>query len=273
MTEALTVRSITERDSVKKRFAEVLGKRAPQFISSILSLANGKLNGCDPNSIVGSCMVAATLDLPVNPELGLAHLIPYNSRNGKQAQFQLGYKGLIQLAIRSGQYKHLNTCPVYEGQLKSYNKLTAELELDMDVEDGESPIGYAAYLQTITGYSHAIYWTYAKVEAHAARFSQAFKNGKKDSLWFTDFDAMAQKTVLKHLISHWGPMSVALQTAVRTDQQSFTDLSGDGDYIDAQAETMDDDRDKGIDSLGPSTSQAEPTKETKPKTKDKKDLL
>lgn len=270
MTEALTVGNIVGRDSVKKRFSEVLGKRSPQFISSILSLANGKLKGCDPNSIVGSCMIAATLDLPVNPELGLAHLVPYRNKGKLEAQFQLGYKGLTQLAIRSGQYKHLNTCPVYEGQLVRYNKLTGELEIDPEVADEGEPIGYAAYLQTVAGYSHAVYWTREQIEKHAHRFSQAVKKGRPDSPWATDFDAMAQKTVLKHLISRWGPMSVDLQGAVRFDQSVARGMDAEPDYIDAETVEGEDDSDKGNESLGPIM---EPAKTKKTKTKDKEELL
>lgn len=236
------------RDDVKSRFNEVLGKRAPQFISSMISLSNGKLKKCDAKSVIASCMVAATLDLPINSELGLAHLVPYAGK----AQFQIGYKGLTQLAIRSGQYRHLNTCCVYQGQLKSFNKLTGELELDQDVEDSGEAVGYAAYLETVSGYSHAVYWTRQQVEKHALRFSQAFKKEKKDSPWFTDFDSMAQKTVLKHLIGRWGPMSVDVQTAVRFDQSTQASIGGEPMFDDAlDVEQIEDDSEKGIESLGP----------------------
>lgn len=276
MTQALSVKTICDRPAIKGRFEEVLGKRAPQFVSSMLALANTSLKGCCPNSVVGACMIAATLDLPIQPELGLAYVIPYNSKAGKKAQFQMGYKGLVQLAIRSGQYRYLNCCPIYEGQLVRIDKLSGSIEIDGTKPDEGEVIGYAAYLETVTGFAHAIYWTKEQVLTHAKRFSQAFSRGRKDSPWTTDFDAMAQKTVLKHLLSHWGPLSVALQESVRMDQAHVPHVDASPDYIDTDATVedsdSDDDSEKGIASLGPASK---PVSEELPQTKttNKEELL
>jgi len=212
-----TVSTLVKKDSVKSRFTEVLGHRAPQFCSSIIAISQQRhLANCDPNSVLASAMVAATLNLPVNQTLGLAYIVPYAGK----AQFQIGYKGLVQLAIRSGQYKHLNTFAVYEGQIIKTSKKTGQVEFNDDVEDSGDPIGYGAFLETVNGYQHTVYWKTSEIIDHAERFSQAYRAKKKDSPWLTDFDSMAKKTVLKSLLTHWGPMSIDIETAVSRDMST-----------------------------------------------------
>ena len=171
------------------------------------------LRNCNPMTVLGSAMVAATLDLPVVPTLGLAYIVPYKG----QCQFQLGYKGLIELAERSGQFKNIIDEVVYEGQLVRKNKFTGEYEFDEDAKTSDKVIGYMARMDLINGFSKTIFWTKEEVEAHATKFSQAFR-AKRGTPWVSDFDAMARKTVLKALFAKCAPKSVAIQNAIKFDQ-------------------------------------------------------
>ena len=206
-------KNILANESMKKKFTEILGKKAPGFMASILSLYNSDSNftKVDGYSVVNSALIAATLDLPINKEFGFAWIIPY----GNKAQFQVGYKGYIQLALRTGQYNNLNVIEVYEGQLKSYNPLTEEIELELAGDArGKKIIGYAFYMKLLNGFEKTIYWTIEEVRAHAEKFSKTYKKGP----WQTDFDAMAKKTVLKNGLTKWGILSVEMQKAIETDQ-------------------------------------------------------
>lgn len=215
--QAPTLQSLMGSGAVTKKLNDVLGseKKASAFISSVISVANGNnlLRKADPMTVLGSAMVAATLDLPVVPTLGMAYIVPYKG----QAQFQLGYKGLIELAERSGQFRNIIDEAVYEGQLVKKNKFTGEYEFDEDAKKSDVVIGYMARMDLINGFSKTIFWTKEEVEAHARKFSQAFRSGYA-SPWKSDFDAMARKTVLKALFSKYAPKSIAIQQAIKFDQ-------------------------------------------------------
>lgn len=212
-----SLQQLMNSGAVMKKLNDVLGseKKAASFISSVISVANGNsmLRNAAPMTILGSAMVAATLDLPVVPTLGLAYIVPYKG----QAQFQLGYKGLIELAERSGQFKNIIDEVVYEGQLVKKNKFTGEYEFDEDAKTSDKVLGYMARMDLVNGFSKTIFWTKEEVEAHAKKYSQAFSRGYS-SPWKSDFDAMARKTVLKALFSKYAPKSVAMQQAVKFDQ-------------------------------------------------------
>lgn len=218
-----TVETLMSKSDVKSKFTDVLGKKAPGFIASIITASKNNLKDVEPGSILKSAMTAATLDLPIEQNLGFAYLVPYNNKvNGqwiKQAQFQLGYKGYIQLAIRSGQYKTINAIEVYEGEIKKINRLTGEIELNENESeiDRSKVIGYMAYFRLINGFEKSLYMSKEEVEAHAKKYSKVYASGKS-CLWKTDFDAMAIKTVLKRLISKYGIMSIEMQKAVLSDQ-------------------------------------------------------
>lgn len=210
--KGITLKALLNTESVKKRFEEVLGERSQQFTTSILSLYNSDTNlqKCEPMSIISSAMVAASLDLPVNKSLGYAWIIPY----GNKAQFQLGYKGYIQLALRTGQYKHINVIEIYEGELQKWDRLTEELIIDYEKRKSDNVVGYAAYFELINGFKKTVYWTKEEVERHRQRFS------KSDFGWKNDWDAMAKKTVLKNMLSKWGILSVELQKAFIQDNEN-----------------------------------------------------
>lgn len=204
-----TLKGLMESDAVKKRFEEILKNRAAQYMSSIVNLVNSEaqLQQCQPMSVIASCVVAATLDLPIDKNLGYAWVVPYKGR----ATFQLGYKGYIQLALRTGQYKAINAIPVREGELVSWNPLTEELNIDFANKKSDKVIGYAGYFQLINGFRKTVFWTVDEIVAHKKKFS------KSDFGWKNDWDAMALKTVIRNMLSKWGILSVEMQNAYVED--------------------------------------------------------
>lgn len=242
LTTVSTLQSMLANLSVKKRFEEMLGTKAAGFMSSIMTITNGNkaLQSCDPKTILSAASIAATLDLPINPNLGFAAIIPY----GSEAQFQVMYKGYVQLAMRTGQYKLLNVSEVYEGEIKSVNRITGEITFDFEAKKSDKIIGYCSYMRLINGFEKYLYMTREDIDRHAKRYSQTYKSQKdyirNNSKWTTDFDAMAKKTVLKLLISKYGIMSIDMQTALQADQAVVKDNgNGDVDYVYADSQTID----------------------------------
>lgn len=242
-TRQLTTKDFFARTDVRQKFEEMLGKRAPQFITSVLQIANSNelLSKADPISIYNSAALAATLDLPLNNNLGFAYIVPYNAKQKDNsykmvAQFQMGYKGFIQLAQRSGQFKTISATPIYEGQLVEMNPLTGFV-FDFS-KKGEKVIGYAAYFALINGFEKTLYMTNEEVQKHASKFSQTYKKGF--GLWKDEFDSMATKTVLKLLLAKFAPLSVEMQKAVLTDQAIIKDDTGsEVEYTDHTDVTID----------------------------------
>jgi recombination protein RecT len=233
---AVSVKGIFERDTIKKKIQEMIGNKAPGFITSVLqSVSNNVLlSKADPMTIYNAAMIAATLDLPINPNLGFAYIVPYKG----QAAFQMGYRGYIQLAQRTGQYEAINMVKIYENQFKSFNALTEELNCDFTIQGSGKIVGYAAYFRLVNGFSKTSYWSTEQVTEHAKRFSQSF--GSNSSPWKTDFDAMAMKTVLKNTLAKWGILSIEMQMAVKTDQAVIRDENGQNvDYPDGRDEFQD----------------------------------
>lgn len=218
--------SMTE---TKSRFAEVLKDKAPAFLSSVLTAYNTNpyLRECEPQSILSSAMVAATLDLPINPNLGFAYIVPYK----QVATFQIGWKGLVQLAMRSGQYKTINVCEVYDGQLISADPFVGSFVFDASAKKSDKVIGYVAYEKLLNGFEKQVYMTKENAEAHAKKFSQSYRAGR--GVWIDDFDSMALKTVLKALLSKWGILSVEMRQAIEHDQ-AVVDTDGTPVYVDNQ---------------------------------------
>lgn len=238
MSNQLTTKSLFEREDVKQKFKELLGKRASSFMTSVLQIAaqNQLLAKADPVSIYQAAAVAATLDLPLNQNLGFAYIIPYNDKQkGQVAQFQIGYKGFIQLAQRSGQFKSIYATPVYQGQIKSEDPLNG-YEFDFSVKS-DVLVGYAAKFKLLNGYEATLYMTVDQLKKHGTQYSQTFKKGF--GLWKDNFDAMAQKTVLKLLLSKFAPLSVEMQKAVISDQSVINNAdTEDVTYIDNTPEPV-----------------------------------
>ena len=219
-TKQVTVKGFFSQDAVRSKFEEVMGnkQKSSAFVTSVLSVvsSNTALQNAEPQSIYMAAMMAATLDLPINQNLGFAYIIPY----GNKAQFQLGAKGFKQLALRSGQFKTISDAPIYEGQLISEDPLRGFV-FDFTKPSTGKIIGYASYFALINGFEKTYYMTKEQVEAHAKRYSKTF--AYESSTWKTNFDSMALKTVTKLNLSKYAPLSVEMQRAVVADQAVIRD--------------------------------------------------
>ena len=253
------VKNLLNRGSVKERFNAILGKKSAQFMASLVNVVSGsaKLLDCDPNSVMAAAFVAATYDLPIDGNLGFAAIVPYkNSAKDPAtgqwtkvsvAQFQMMYKGFVQLAIRSHEYQKINCSDVYEDEFVGYNPITGECQFVNDFSQcsqrakGEFGriVGYYAWFRLHSGYTAELYMSRAEVEYHARKYSKSYQNdlrfGRQTSLWSSNFDAMARKTVLKQLLSRWGILSIDVQRAIQDDQKVY-DASGESSYADSQGE-------------------------------------
>lgn len=229
-------------DTYKNLINQTLGNpdRAANFVASITSAVatNPMLQECDAGTIVSAGLLGETLQLSPSPQLGHFYLVPYNDKKrGKVAQFQLGYKGYIQLAIRSGQYKKLNVLAIKEGELNHYDPLNEEIDVTLIENDAErekaETIGYYAMFEYINGFRKAIYWSKEKMENHAKTYSASYRS-HNGSFWDKDFDAMAFKTMLRQLISKWGVMSVDFQNIQKAfdADMAVIDEKNNYDYVD-----------------------------------------
>lgn len=200
-------------------------KRVSRFVAGITSAVavNPTLQECDPSTILSGALLGESLGLSPSPQLGQYYLVPFNNtkKGCKDAQFQLGYKGYIQLALRSGYYKHLNVLAIKKGELIKYDPFTEVIEVNPiqdEIEREKAPtVGYYAFFEYLNGFRKCLYWSREKMEAHALRYSKGYSAKKGYTFWEKDFDGMAYKTMLRQLISKWGVMSVDLQTAIEAD--------------------------------------------------------
>lgn len=218
----LSAISVFKQDDVVKKFQELLGKRASSFLTTVMSVvaSNDLLKNAEPKSVYLSALVSATLDLPINPNLGFAYIVPYKKDWKQIAQFQMGYKWFIQLAQRSGQFKTISASPVYEWQLIEENPLTGFV-FDWTKKESDIIIGYASYFSLLNGFEKTFYMTKKELENHGKKYSQTYKRWY--GVWNDDFDAMAIKSVIKLLLAKYAPLSVEMQTAVLTDQWLIQD--------------------------------------------------
>ncbi|KAA5532691.1 recombinase [Taibaiella lutea] len=220
------LKSVLSAESVTVQFKNALKEHSDMFIASVIDLygSDSSLQQCDAGAVVKECLKAAVLKLPINKSLGFAYVIGFNNTKGKDAEgkwikvmeptFQLGYKGYIQLAMRTGQYKIINADLVYEGEFKTKNKLTGEFDLTGE-KKSETVIGYFAHIEMLNGFSKTLYMTKDKVDAHAKRYSKSYNS--TSSPWKSNFDEMATKTVLRNLLSHYGFLSVEMAGAMNQD--------------------------------------------------------
>lgn len=224
--QKLTIESLVHNEDFINRAEDILKDGTPQFMASVLTLKNSNklLAECDPIKLYNCCLMAAALKLPFNQNLGQAYIIPFKG----EPQLQIGYKGFIQLAQRSGQFRRINCSDVRKGEIKKRNRLTGEIEFEW-LEDAEHDqaeiIGYVAYFELLNGYQQTLYMSKAEVESHAKRYSQTYKQGF--GVWKDNFDAMAKKTVLKRILNQYAPLSVDMQKAMEYDQ-----ADADGRYPD-----------------------------------------
>lgn len=219
--------------NIKKRFSELLDKNASNFMQTLLTIynSNDALKKCDPVSILAAAGLAATLNLSLSPSLGQAHIVPYKDK----AVFQIGWRGLVQLAHRTGRYTTVHSGVVREGEIRGVDCITGELIRGEKISD--TVVGYVAYMELLNGFRKTLYMTLEEIQAHAEKYSQSYaydlRSGKKSSVWSTNFDAMAKKTVLKLLLNRWGIMSSNLSEAIQADQSvitksTFTYVDNDG---------------------------------------------
>lgn len=232
----MTTKALFAMPAVAGKFREILGKKGDGFVASVLSVVNNNalLAKAEPRSILNSALLAASLDLPINQNLGFAAIVPFN--NGREhrveGQFQMMTRGYVQLAIRSGQYKTINVTEVRDGEIRSVNRFTGEYEFGPAVSD--RIIGYMAYFRLTNGFEKYFFMTVEELNQHAQRFSQTYKRGY--GLWVDNFDAMARKTVLKLLLSKFGVLSVQMQHAVTADggvvRSDVTEGEVTADFVD-----------------------------------------
>lgn len=239
-----TLKELLNTAEVKSKFQAMLGDNAEAFGISVLNVTNtnSTLQTADPKSILFAAGIAASLSLPIDPNLGFAYIVPYNitSKDGSKktmAQFQMGYKGFIQLAMRSGVFKTLGCIPVYENETDEdvQRRINSIIEPD---RDDEKVVGYAAYFKLTNGFEKSLYMTINQLRKHGLKYSKSFN--RSNSLWQNNFEAMASKTVLKLLISKYAPLSIDMQMAAKTDQAIVNDWDGtDVTYADNEADDLD----------------------------------
>lgn len=238
--------AVINSDGYKRMINNTLGspQRAARFVTAITSAVsnNPALQDCDASTIVSAGLLGECLNLSPSPQLGQYYLVPFKDRKNSRtvAQFQLGYKGYIQLAIRSGQYKKLNVLPIKQGELINFNPLEEEIEVqliesEIDRENAQT-IGYYAMFEYTNGFKKAIYWSREKMESHAEKYSMGYKAHKGYTFWEKDFDGMACKTMLRQLISKWGIMSTDMEKAV-TNDMAIINENGEAEYIENLPET------------------------------------
>ncbi len=212
-----TTVQLFRKDTVRQQFEKLLGAKAQGFISSVLQVTtNSKLlEKADPMTILNAALTAASLDLPINQSLGYSYIVPFKGK----AQFQIGWKGYVQLAQRTKQYKVINVVEVYENQFTSFNAMTEELTADFTIEGEGKAVGYVGYFKLLNGFEKTVYWSRSKVEKHAKKYSQSYQ--RNSGVWADGedgFTAMAKKTVVKLMLSQWGIMTIEMQTAQLADQ-------------------------------------------------------
>lgn len=257
------LKEILDRDNVKEKFHAMLGKKAAGFTTSIISAVNRNpsLKTADPGSVISAAAIAASLDLPINQNLGFAHIVPYKNK----AQFQMGWKGFVQLAMRSGQYKTMNVSEVYEGEIVSNNHITGEMEFDIEERKSDKIIGYVAYFKLLNGFEKYLYMTKGEVEAHGEKYSASYYS--KRGQWQKGFDYMAKKTVLKMLLSKYGILSIDMGKAIEYDQAEVSENGPEyldnPDMIETSSEPVDPESiRKEIDGEETIEGEVEPDEET-----------
>lgn len=260
--------NVLDSEGFRRRFNELLGARAPQFISSILSLvnANKQLQAIarnNPISVIQACLKAAVFNLPIDPGLGFAYIIPF----GNEATFIMGYKGLIQLAIRTGMYAKINAVDVREGEMKYYNRLTEEMDFEFIADEEERKktpvVGYCAYFKLTSGYEKCIYMSVKEIQLH----EQRFRKGKFMSpIWRDDFHSMALKTVLRRLLTKWGILSIDYQKTSAKSAAIAEDIAS-GKFDDEQVVEHIEDVPQNVDMETGEIK--EPTKESEQQAEEK----
>ena len=244
MSRQVAVQSMTRlqnmlsMESVREQFENALQENAGAFIASIIDLygSDSYLRQCDPNAVITECLKAATLKLPINRQLGFAYVVPYSVKGKPTPQFQIGYKGYTQLAMRTGQYKHLNAGIIYEGCEVEHDYLTGDITISGS-PTSDKAIGYFAYMALLNGFTKTVYMTKAEVEAHGKRYSASYNS--PGSAWKTNFDDMAKKTMMRQLLSKWGYLTTDMLSAFTADEDDVDSRVATEIEMEANAEIID----------------------------------
>lgn len=241
--QRLGITAYLTQEAVKDQINKVVGgKNGEKFVTAIVSAVNTNpaLSECTNQSILSGALLGHSLNLSPSPQLGHYYLVPFNNTKAgtKEAQFQMGYKGYIQLAIRSGQYKKLNVMAIKKGELEYFDPLNEDIQINLmvdswDEREAAETIGYYAFFELVNGFRKAIYWSKAKMEAHALKYSKGYQAKKGHTFWEKDFDGMAYKTMLRQLISKWGIMSIDMMSAIDADTAVIHE-DGTKDYVDTE---------------------------------------
>lgn len=241
--KAINIKAFLQLPATQKKIQELVDKNSASFATSIMQIVNSNpmLLNAEPMSIFNAACMAATLNLPINNNLGFAYLVPYkNSKTGHvEAQFQLGYKGFIQLAQRSGQFERLVSLPVYKDQLIEKDLINGfKFNWAIDPDEKEQPIGFYAYFKLINGFTAELYMSREQIDKHAKRYSQSYR--KNSGVWADNYEQMALKTVTKLLLSRQAPLSIEMQKAVLSDQSVIENVPEENfDYLDNQTDVLD----------------------------------
>lgn len=225
-TQKQGIATFLTSEKARENIVNVVGEKdAQRFISSVVSAVqtNPSLSECTNSSILSAALLGQSLNLPHSPQLGLYYFVPYKTKNGiTEAQFQISYRGIIALAMRTGQYKKIHAVEIKEGELVSYNPIEDEYKFEPITDYTERQklptIGYFGFFELINGFRKELYWSREQMDAHAKRYSASYRKGWSSSIWNTDFDKMALKTILKQLLNRFGTMSVEMQMAYSSDQ-------------------------------------------------------
>jgi len=226
MTPIESMKSVINMPSVQEQFKNALADTAPLFIASLIDVfgSDGYLQQCEPKAVIMEALKAATLKLPLNKGLGFAYLLPFKNKGKMTPTFCVGWKGYVQLAMRSGQYKIINVGMVYDGELRSIDKLSGEVDLGGQKKSDEV-VAYFSHFKLINGFTKTLVWTKESVYLHAERYSRAFqydlREKKQLSLWSTDFDSQAMKTMIRQILSKWGILSVEMISAIANDKEEY----------------------------------------------------
>lgn len=234
-TPAQILNGLLNNNAIQEQLKSTLKENAGAFVTSVMNVFRDDklLQTCDPKAVLSEALKAAALKLPIEKQLGFGYIIAFNDHKVPKPQFILGYKGYIQLAERTGTYRYINTGAVYEGEFKSLDKLTGALDISGEKTSDEI-IGYFAYIETISGFKKAMYWTKEQVRKHAGRYSKSFQ--KNSAIWRDNFDEMAIKTVLRNLLSHYGVISVEMENAI-TEEIRADEPPANAPEIEVEAET------------------------------------
>ena len=232
------LKAVLSVESVQQQFRNALAENAGAFTASIIDLygSDSYLQQCDPNQVVMEALKAATLKLPINKQLGFAWIVPYKVKGKPTPQFQIGYKGYIQLAMRTGQYRCINADAIYEGCEVEREILTGDIWIK-GTPTSDKPIGYFAYFELLNGFSKTSYMTRAEMEAHGKRYSPSY--GMTNSAWTTDFDEMAKKTMIRQLLSKYGYLTTEMMTALTSDTEDVEDRVETEIEMEANTEELD----------------------------------